>query len=81
VRPPRVAEARVALECKVTQIVPVQDTTYTMVLGQVLRFHLQDGLLRPDGTADPALLRPVGRLSGDEYATLGRVFEMQRPRL
>jgi flavin reductase (DIM6/NTAB) family NADH-FMN oxidoreductase RutF len=81
VRPSRVAEAKVALECKVTQIVPVQDTTYTMVLGRVVRYHLQDGLLRPNGTVDATLLKPVGRLSGDEYATLGRVFEMQRPRL
>ncbi len=79
VRPPRVAEAKVALECKVTQIVPVNDTTYTMVLGRVVRFHLQDGLLRPNGTVDATLLKPVGRLSGDEYATLGRVFELKRP--
>lgn len=79
VSPPRVAEAKVALECAVTQIVPVQDTSYTMILGRVLRFHVQAGLLRPNGTADAARLLPVGRLSGDEYATLGRVFEMKRP--
>ena len=79
VKPPRVAAAPVALECKVTQIVPVQDTTYTLILGRVLRFHIRSGLLRPNGTIDAALLKPVARLSGDEYATLGRVFEMKRP--
>lgn len=79
VKPPRVAQAPVALECRVTQIVPVQDTTYTLILGRVLRFHIRDGLLRPNGTIDPMLLKPVSRLSGDEYATLGRVFEMKRP--
>lgn len=79
VKPPRVAAAPIALECKVTQIVPVQDTTYTLILGRVLRFHVRSDLLRPNGTIDASLLKPVARLSGDEYATLGRVFEMKRP--
>ncbi len=79
VKPPRVAAAPIALECRVTQIIPVQDTTYTMILGRVLRFHIRSGLLRPNGQVDASLLKPVARLSGDEYATLGRVFEMQRP--
>lgn len=79
VKPPRVAEAPIALECKVTQIVPVIDTTYTLILGRVLRFHIRSGLLRPDGSVDALRLRPVARLSGDEYATIGRVFEMKRP--
>lgn len=79
VRAPRVAEARAALEVKATQFVPVQDTHYTLILGRVTRFHLQDGLLRPNGLVDADRLRPVARLGGDEYATLGRVFEMKRP--
>jgi flavin reductase (DIM6/NTAB) family NADH-FMN oxidoreductase RutF len=79
VRPPRVAAAPIALECKVTQIIPVQDTTYTLILGRVLRFHVRSDLLRPNGAIDAALLKPVARLSGDEYTTLGRVFEMKRP--
>ena len=79
VKPPRVAAAPIALECKVTQIIPVQDTTYTLILGRVVRFHIRSGLLRPNGQIDAALLKPVARLSGDEYATLGRVFEMPRP--
>lgn len=79
VAPPRVAEAPIALECKVTQIMPVRDTTYTMILGRVLRFHIRSDLLRPNGAVDALRLRPLARLSGDEYATLDRVFEMKRP--
>lgn len=79
VRPPRVASAPIALECRVTQIVPVTDTAYMLILGRVLRFHLRDGLLRPNGLIDATLLKPVARLGGDEYATIGRVFEMKRP--
>jgi flavin reductase (DIM6/NTAB) family NADH-FMN oxidoreductase RutF len=80
VRPPRVAAAPVAMEARVTQIVPVEGTYSTMVLGQVLRYHIRDGLLRPNGLVNATLLRPLARLSGDEYATLGDVFAMPRPR-
>lgn len=76
---PRVAQARAALECRLSQVVPVTDTSYTLVLGQVQRFHLAEGLLRANGTADPAGLHAVGRLGGDEYAPLGPVFAIPRP--
>lgn len=81
VRPPRVAEASIAMEAKVTQIIPVNETSYTIILGRVLRFHIRDGLLRPNGLVDASLLRPIARLGGDEYAILGSVFEMPRPKV
>jgi flavin reductase (DIM6/NTAB) family NADH-FMN oxidoreductase RutF len=80
VRPPRVAEAKVAMEAKLTQTVPVDGTGYTMILGRVVRYHIQDGLLRPSGLVDANLLRPIARLGGDEYITIGRVFSMVRPK-
>lgn len=76
---PRVAQALAALECRLSQIVPVSETQYTMLLGQVVRFHLAEGLLRPNGTADPAQLQAIGRLSVDEYVEPGEVFAMPRP--
>lgn len=79
VKPPRVAQARVAMEARVTQIVPVEGTPNTMVLGRVVRYHVSSGLLRPNYLVDDDKLRPVARLGGDEYATLGRVFAMKRP--
>jgi flavin reductase (DIM6/NTAB) family NADH-FMN oxidoreductase RutF len=81
VRPSRVAEAAVALEARLSQVVPVEGTRYTMILGHVVRFHLRDGLLRPNGLVDAERLRPVGRLGGDEYATIGGVFELARPKV
>jgi flavin reductase (DIM6/NTAB) family NADH-FMN oxidoreductase RutF len=81
VRPYRLAGVAVALECRLTQVVPVEATRYTMLLGQVVRFHLKDGLLRPNGLADPRQIDPIARLGGDEYTSLGEVFEMIRPRV
>lgn len=79
VRPPRVAQAPAALEVKLTQVVPVSETGYTMVIGRALYFHVREGLLRANGMVDAELLRPLARLAGDEFATIGRVFEMARP--
>ena len=79
VRPPRVALAPAAMEVKLSQIVPVEGTTYAMVIGRILRYHLREGLLRPNGLVDPQLLNPLARLGGDEYALLGDIFELKRP--
>jgi flavin reductase (DIM6/NTAB) family NADH-FMN oxidoreductase RutF len=81
VKPPRVAEAAVAMECRLNQVVPVGQTSYTMMLGEVLRFHVREGLLRPNGLVDAEKARPLARLGGDEYATIGRVSEMKRPQV
>lgn len=81
VKPPRVAAAPVAMEARVSQIVPVEGAAATMILGKILQFHIRHDLLRPNGMIDAASLRPIMRLGGEEYATLGRVFTMARPRV
>ncbi|MBI5649222.1 MAG: flavin reductase family protein [Chloroflexi bacterium] len=79
VQPPRVARAPIALEARVSQIVPVLGTPNTLILGHVVRWHIRDDLLRPNGLIDATRLHPIARLGGDEYATLAAIFEMTRP--
>jgi flavin reductase (DIM6/NTAB) family NADH-FMN oxidoreductase RutF len=81
VKPPRVAASPVAMEAKVQQVVPVEGTTNTLVMGRVVRFHLRADLLREDGLVDTARIRPIARLGGSDYARLGEVFSMIRPRV
>ncbi len=81
VRPPRVAVAPVSLEARTHQIVPVEGTASTLVLGRVVRFHLRADLLRSDGSVDAAQMRPLARLGSDQYATLGHIFELPRPQV
>jgi flavin reductase (DIM6/NTAB) family NADH-FMN oxidoreductase RutF len=69
------------MEAQVHQITPIDGTTSVMVLGRVVRFHLREDLLQPDGLVDPVKLNPVGRLGGDAYASLGEVFAMQRAKV
>lgn len=79
VKAPRIAEAALAMEARVTQIIPIDGSSSTMVLGQVLRYHIRAGLLRSNGLIDAEKLRPIGRLGGTEYTTLDNVFSMIRP--
>jgi len=79
VQPPRVASAPAAMECTASQIIPVDNTRYTMVIGRVVYFHFKNGLVRQDGLVDIGALNPLARLGGDEYALLGKVIRMKRP--
>ncbi|MFC1959310.1 flavin reductase family protein [Chloroflexota bacterium] len=83
VRPPRVAEAPVAMECRVTQIIPVTGATNVMVLGQVIRFHLREELYRPElGLIDTVAMNPITRLGGAvEYTKIGELFFLPVPNL
>ena len=67
------------MECKVTQIVPVEGATNIMVLGQVLRFHVREDLYRPElGLINSVEMRPIGRLGGSkEYTKIGKLFDLE----
>jgi flavin reductase (DIM6/NTAB) family NADH-FMN oxidoreductase RutF len=81
VRPPRVAESKAQMECRLHQIVTVNDKPGggILVLGEVLRFHLLESLL--DGyKVDPDKLNAVGRMGGPTYVRTRDRFEMPRPK-
>lgn len=84
VRPPRVARAPAAFECKLTQVVRLknidgQDLPGWLLLGQVIGVHIRREFLR-DGRFDTLAARPVARCGyrGD-YAEVTSLFEMLRP--
>lgn len=80
VRPLRVVAAPVAMECKVTQIIPVEGTTNIMVLGRVIRFHVRADLLRANGLVDTIKMKPVARLGGPvEYTKIGELIYLKEP--
>ena len=80
VKPPRVAEARVHLECALAQTVPLPRSEYVVVIGEVVWFHIAEEVLNEERRVDPLKLAPIARLGGSSwYTTLGRVFEMKRP--
>ena len=81
VRPPRVAESPVHLECRVRQIISIGDgpIAANLVIGEVLLIHIDDSVLDASGQVDPRKLRTIARLGGDYYCRSTDLFEMERP--
>jgi len=80
VKTPRVAEAPINMECRVVQILPVGRGLHSLVLGEIVYFHVRDDLYNPNtGRIDMYKLHPVGRLAGNLYTHVHDIFEMKRP--
>lgn len=79
-RTPRVAEAPIAFECKLFQIVPLGEgpSGGEVVIGRVVLIHVRDNL-RPSTYIDLQALRPVARLAGNGYARVTDTFDLARP--
>lgn len=81
VKPPRVAESKVQMECRLHQIVTASDRPGGgfLIIGEVLRFHVLEALF--DGyRIDPEMLKAIGRMGGPTYVRTHERFEMQRPK-
>ncbi len=81
VRPPRVAQSPVHLECRVRQFVSIGDgpVAANLVIGEVLLIHIDESVLDSSGRVDPKKLRTIARLGRDFYSRSTDVFEMERP--
>jgi len=80
VKPPRVAESPIQLECRLMQIMEfgAAPRIHSFVVGEVLLVHVRDGLVA-DGAIKADRLQAVGRLGEDFYCRTRDLFEMKRP--
>lgn len=77
IKPPRVARARAAMECRLNRVVSLGNGN--MAFGDVVRFHIDESVMR-DGRIAPDLLRPIARLGGSLYTDAAAgLFEIRRP--
>ena len=80
VKAPRVAESHVNMECRLLYTIELSALAGagTLVLGEVIRFHIEDAYFH-NYRIDPDKLRAIGRMAGNSYTrTLDR-FDMIRP--
>jgi flavin reductase (DIM6/NTAB) family NADH-FMN oxidoreductase RutF len=82
VKPPRIAETPISMECKLRQIVSLGTGPLAgnLVLGEVLIMHVDEKVLDDKGKIDPRKLKTIARLGGDFYCRSTDLFEMQRPK-
>jgi flavin reductase (DIM6/NTAB) family NADH-FMN oxidoreductase RutF len=79
VRPSRVEDAPIAMECVLHQHLEMGDGPSDLLFLRIVRFHLADDVLDQDGRPDPARLDATGRLGGDSYCASNDVFAIPRP--
>ncbi len=83
VRPPRVARAVAALECRHTQTIHLKDASGApsnayLVCGEVIGIHIEDRFI-VGGRIDTAAMRIMARLGYMEYAVVERTITLERP--
>jgi len=84
VKPPRVKESPVQLECKVIEVKPLgtEGGAGNLVIAEVLLMHINDAVLTDDKTMiDQTKLHHIARLGGDWYCKVdsSNLFKVEKP--
>jgi len=73
---PRLAAAPIAMECRFRQCLEFGETRSRLIVGEVLVFHIRDGLLQ-NGKIETEALDPIARIAGPRYARLGEIVTLK----
>lgn len=83
VKPPRVAEAPVQMECVVREVIHLGENpgAGNLILAEVKLIHINEDILDEDGKIDQAKIDLVARLGGDWYCrvTPESLFKVAKP--
>jgi len=76
IKVPRLAAAPIAMECRFRQCLEFGETRSRLIVGEVLVFHIKDGLLN-NGKIETEALDPIARIAGPRYAKLGEIVTLK----
>jgi flavin reductase (DIM6/NTAB) family NADH-FMN oxidoreductase RutF len=76
IKVPRLAAPPVAMECRFRQCLEFGQTRSRLIVGEVVMFHIRDGLLN-NGKVETEALDPIARIGGPRYARLGDMVTLQ----
>jgi hypothetical protein len=83
VKPPRVGESPVSMECQVKQVFPTGDQggAGILVICEVVLMHIKEEILDEAGKIDPVKLDAVARMGGDWYCRANgeSLFQLPQP--
>lgn len=80
IKPPRVKESPVCFECETTQVIrtnPGQPAGGNVVMGRVLRVHVDDALVNERMHIDQGAIELVGRMGGLSYCFTRERFDLK----
>ncbi|MGF9857575.1 flavin reductase family protein [Priestia endophytica] len=79
---PGVKEAKIRMECSLENSLELGGSDSPgcdLIIGKVVQFHIEQDIYK-NGRIDPNGLAAVSRLAGDNYAKIGEIFEVKRPK-
>lgn len=79
---PGVKEAKIRMECSLEHSLELGglDTPGSdFIIGKIVQFHIENDIYK-NGRIDPRGLDAVSRLAGANYAKIGDIFEIERPK-
>ena len=83
VKPPRVAESPIQLECKIREVISITDQpgAANLVIAEVVKLHVHEDLLDEENKVSPYDLDLVARMGGDFYCRVipESIFEVEKP--
>jgi len=87
VKPPRVKESAVHMECKLVQVIDTPNAAgqpaLAIVIAECVMLHVHEGVAgrSPSGSlvVDPIRMRPVCRLGGTMYGRVNELYNIGRP--
>jgi len=82
IKPPRVAEAPVQIECKVNDVIKLgsEGGAGNLVICEVVKLHMKENIFDENGHIDPRKLDAVSRLGGSWYGRAkDGLFEVPKP--
>ena len=79
---PGVKEAKIRMECLLEHSLELGGLVTPgcdFIIGKVVQFHIENDIYE-NGRIDPRGLAAVSRLAGNNYAKIGEIFEIERPK-
>ncbi|SOC08917.1 flavin reductase (DIM6/NTAB) family NADH-FMN oxidoreductase RutF [Ureibacillus xyleni] len=78
---PGIMESKIRMECKLVQAIQLggELTNTDLIIGEVVQFHI-DETIYSNGKIDAKGLSAISRLAGSDYATIGDIITIERPK-
>ncbi|ARK29859.1 flavin reductase family protein [Halalkalibacter krulwichiae] len=79
---PGIKEAKIRMECTLEHSLQLGEgdkQSCDFIIGKVVRFHIDENIYE-NGRIDANGLGAVSRLAGNDYAKIGEVFSLERPK-
>ena len=81
IKPKRVKESPIHLECEMIHhyfIDNINEGGACIVIGKIKLIHIDDSILMENNRINLDVYKPVARLAGSNYSTLGELFSIKR---